>query len=137
VAKLYWLNWDEEAKERANNPDIDEHPAMGPAGELKHKLDVVSVLDEDEKPPEQFQYNEFQDLYREVTELDGDYTEEDLEQVWAEWNAGSRKESQEFYDAEVRSMTVGDVVEVDGSYYQAKSVGFDEIAVEGGENHQS
>lgn len=133
-ATIYYLNWDEEAKERAEDPDVDEHPAMGPAGELHHKLGVKSVLDEDEKPSMTYSEEEFDDLYREIEDLEG-YSEDDLEQLWKEWNAGSREESQEFYDAEVRSMSVGDVIEVDGSYYQAQNVGFEEIEV-GGENLQ-
>lgn len=129
-ATIYYLNWDEEAKERRDNDDIDGHPGMGPAGELHHKLGVKGVLDEDEKPSMEYSMDEFDELYREITELEG-YSEEDLEQLWKEWNAGSRQESQEFYDAEERSMSVGDVIEVDGTYYQAQNFGFEEIEVRG------
>ena len=109
-ATIYYLNWDEEARERAEDPEVDEHPAMGPAGELHHKLSVKKVLDEDEKPSMEYSEDEFDELYREVETVEGS-TEDDLGQLWKEWNAGSRQESQEFYEAEVRSMSVGDVIE--------------------------
>ena len=115
--KIHYLNWDEEAEEH------------GPASELFHKYGVESVLEEDEMPPSEFAEDEFDDLYREVATVTGEY--DNPEQLWKEWNAGSRQESQEFYDAEVRSMSVGDVVELDGTYYQAKAIGFDEIHVGG------
>ena len=129
-ATIYYLNWDKEAKERLENDDIDGHPAMGPIGELKHKLDVREVLDEDEKPSKTYG-DEFEEFYREVTSVEG-YSEDDLGQLWKEWNAGSREESQEFYESEERSMCVGDVIEIDGSYYQVQNAGFEEIEVGGG-----
>ena len=116
-ASIHYLNWDEEAEEH------------GSASELFHKYGVESVLEEDEKPPTEFTEDEFDDLYREVAEVEGEY--DNPEQLWKEWNAGSRRESQEFYDAEVRSTSVGDIVELNGTYYQAKSIGFDEIDVQG------
>ncbi|ELY83611.1 hypothetical protein [Natrinema altunense] len=118
-ATIYYLNWDEEAEDH------------GPASELFHKYGVESVLDEDEMPPSEFSEEEFEEFYREVATVEGDY--EHPEQLWREWNRGSREESQEFYDAEVRSMSVGDVVELDGDYYLAKAIGFDEIEVGGGQ----
>lgn len=129
-ATIYYLNWDEEAKERANDSDVDGHPAMGPAGELHHKISVEEVLDEDEKSSKSYG-DEFEELYREVTTVEG-YSEDDLGQLWKEWNAGSREESQEFYESEERSMCVGDVIEIDGSYYQVQNIGFEKIEVRGG-----
>jgi hypothetical protein len=117
--KIHYLNWDEEAEEH------------GTASELFHKYNVESVLEEDEKPPTEFTQDEFQDLYWEVATVEGEY--EDPEQLWKEWNAGSRQESPDFYEAEERSMSIGDVVEIDGTYYQAKSIGFEEIQVRGEE----
>jgi hypothetical protein len=116
--KIHYLNWDEEAEEH------------GPASDLFHKYTVESVLEEDEKPPTEFSEDEFQELYREIATVEGEYS--NPEQLWKEWNNGSRQESQEFYDAEVRSMSVGDVVEIGDTYYQAKEVGFEEIEVNGG-----
>lgn len=121
-ATIYYLNWDREHRD-------EEYPEPGPAGELFHKLTVEEVLDEHEKPRERFEQDEFSELYREVTELDSDYSVDDLEQLWKEWNRGSREESWEFYEAETRSMSIGDVVEIDGTYYQAKSIGWKEIEV--------
>lgn len=116
--KIHYLNWDEEAEEH------------GPASDLFHKYTVESVLEEDEKPPTGFSEDEFQELYREIATVEGEYS--NPEQLWKEWNNGSSQESQEFYDAEERSMSIGDVVEIDGTYYQAKTVGFEEIEVNGG-----
>jgi hypothetical protein len=122
-ATIYYLNWDEEGQEH------------GPATELFHKYNVESVLEEDEKPPTEFSEDDFTDLYREITTLHRDIEEPsmaELEKIWNEWNNGSRQESEEFYNAEVRSMSIGDVVELDGTYYQVKSIGYEEIDVRGG-----
>jgi len=115
-ATIYYLNWDEEGQDN------------GPASELFHKYTVESVLDEDEFPPTEFSEDEFDELYREVATVSGEY--DDPEQLWREWNRSSGYESDQFLDAEVRSMSVGDVVEMDDVYHQAKSIGFDEIDVE-------
>lgn len=121
--KIHYLNWDKEHR-------YDEERQPGVASELFHKYSVESVLEEDEKPPTEFTKTEFQDLYREVATVEGEY--EDPEQLWKEWNAGSRQESPEFYEAEERSMSIGDVVEIDSTYYQAKAICFEEIQVGGG-----
>lgn len=119
-ATLYYLNWDQEGGN------------TGPASTLFHKYGVESVLDEDEMPPTEFTDEEFNDLYREIATVEGDYS--DPEQLWKEWNAGSGYESLDFYEAEVRSMSVGDVVELDDTYHLAKSIGFDEIEVGDGKS---
>jgi hypothetical protein len=111
-ATVHYLNWDQEAR--------------GEASELFHKLGVQSVLDEDEQPSDTYSREEFDDLYREVAEIDVD----DPEEAWQKWNRGSGRESREFYDAEVRSMSVGDVLEMDGTFYQAQNIGWEEIKVE-------
>ena len=118
MATIHYLDWDSEQ---------DNH---GPASELFHKLTVESVLDEDEKPGNQYTETEFDELYREITEVDVD-SPDYLEDIWRQWNRGSSYETQEFYDAEERSMSVGDVIEIDGEFYQAKSIGFSEITVAG------
>ena len=123
-ARIFYLNWDKERR-------TEEDPELGPASQLFHDYGVEHILDEDERPPEEFTEEEFQELYREIATVEGEY--DNPEQLWEEWNAGSRKESQEFYDAEVRSMSVGDVVKLDDTYYQAKAIGFDEITVHGGD----
>lgn len=125
-ATIHYLNWDEEHREDGEEP--------GPATDLFHDLGIESRLEEDEKPPTQYTEEEFDQLYREVATLDRDIEEAsmaELEEIWREWNAGSRHESQEFYDAQVRSMSMGDVVELDGEYYQAKAAGWEEIQVGG------
>jgi len=115
-ATIYYLNWDEEGQDH------------GSASELFHKYGVESVLEEDELPPTEFSEEEFDELYREVASVKGDYS--DPGELWREWNRGSGYESDRFLDAEVRSMSVGDVVEIGDVYYQVKSIGFDEIDVE-------
>lgn len=119
---IHYLNWDREHR-------TEENPELGEASELFHKYGVEEVLDEDEKPPSEFTEDDFSELYREVAQVEGDYG--NPEQLWKEWNNGSRQESQEFYDAEVRSMSIGDVVEIEGTYYQAKAIGFEEIEIRG------
>lgn len=151
---LYYLNWGQEED--------------GTASELFHKYNVESVLDEEDKPPTGFTEEEFQELYRELISLPGDYTEDDLEQIWKEWQLTGFTEGETFqelrycsqcgtyiegieesithasqnhgydhfeesgepdYVKGVRSMSVGDVIEIDGTYYQAKAIGFEEITV--------
>jgi hypothetical protein len=118
VATIYYLNWDKEHR-------TEENPGLGAASELFHKLGVESVLDEDEKPGKSYTIDEFSRLYREIADVEVDEPEE----AWAQWNAGSGRESQQFYDAEVRSMSVGDIIEIEDTYYQAKSISWEEIEV--------
>jgi len=115
VATIYYLNWDLEKEEH------------GPASELFHKTTVKDVLDEDEKPGNKYSQDEFDQLYREIAEVDV----EETEAVWRQWNRGSGHESREFVEQCERSMSVGDVIEIDDTYYQAQSLGWDEINVEG------
>jgi len=138
----------------------------GPATELFHDLHGF-----DNDIPD-LDATEFDDLYREVRELE-DPTE-DLEQLWAEWNRGSGLESREFLEMRycepcdtyqigsdqaiqhaaqnhgydpfnevgepdyihgIRSMSVGDVVEMEDTYYMAASLGWKELDI-GGELQQ-
>jgi len=121
VAKIYYLNWDEE------NRTIDD-PELGPASELFHNISVKEVLDKEDQPVEEYSRDEFEDLYREVSEVDVD----DPEMAWRQWNRGSGYESREFLYEEVRSMSVGDVVEVNGEYYRAETMGWEQILVQDG-----
>jgi hypothetical protein len=111
--KIHYLNWDEEEE-------------RGEAHELFHDFHGFT---EDEIP--ELTEEDFQELYREVASLQTGY--ESPERFWSEWNAGSGEESQEFYDAEVRSMSVGDIVEIGKTYYQARSAGFEEIELKDGD----
>lgn len=54
---------------------------------------------------------------------------DDPEEAWRQWNRGSGYESSEFTDAEERSMSIGDVVEIDDQYYLAAPIGFEEIDI--------
>lgn len=75
---LHYLNWD---REDSNS---------GPASTLFHELHV------DEAEYESFTVTEFEDLYREVAELESE--PEDLEDVWRQWNTGSGEESRQYLD---------------------------------------
>jgi hypothetical protein len=164
--RIHYLGWDRE------NMAVEEDPELGPASELFHKISVESVLDEDEKPPKAFTEQKFDDLYDEVTVLEGEYFEQDLEDIWQGFQHNDFPSMNEFlearycencdnyiegsdealthavqnhdYDPEeefgepeyvhgIRSMSVGDVVQMDDVYHQARNIGFEEISV-GGEN---
>ena len=56
--------------------------------------------------------------------------EDNLERVFAEWNHGSGMECQLFIESKKRSLSVNDIVAVNGVYYQCKSVGWKEVTAE-------
>ena len=76
---LHYLNWDQEEEN------------TGPASKMFHELHV-----EQEEQYESFTATEFDDLYREVAELESD--PDSLEDVWKQWNTGSGEESQQYLD---------------------------------------
>ena len=49
-----------------------------------------------------------------------------LEDIFAEWNHGSGRESSRFLDENVRSLSVGDYVSVDGLWYRCEGIGWKE-----------
>jgi hypothetical protein len=53
-----------------------------------------------------------------------------LERVFAEWNDGSGQECEMFIRSQKRSLSVGDVVCVNGRYHMCKSFGWKEITAE-------
>jgi len=106
------LNWDQETV-------TEETRELDGASELFHKISVEDVLDEDEKPTNSYTIDEFNQLYREIAEVEVDQPEE----AWRQWNAGSSHETQQFYDTEVRSMSTGDVIEIDDTKYQPRVSG--------------
>jgi len=53
----------------------------------------------------------------------------DYDQLWREWNRGSGYESEAFLSQRTRSMSVGDVLERDGTYTAVAPVGWQEIEV--------
>lgn len=116
IATVYYLNWDQEGRDGM----------YGPSRELFAEANLGNL-------PDQFREDQFDQLYREVAE---DIAVDDPsapEQLWQEWNRGSGYESQVFEEAEERSMSVGDVVEVDGTYYIAAPIGWEEIDIDGGD----
>ena len=50
-----------------------------------------------------------------------------LERVFAEWNHGSGMESELFIRSKKRSLSVNDIVCVNGKYYLCKSFGWNEV----------
>lgn len=59
-------------------------------------------------------------LWRDVDVRDMDF----LEQIFAEFNAGSGQECSEFLDAHIRSLSVNDFVKIEENWYQCKSIGW-------------
>lgn len=51
----------------------------------------------------------------------------DLVDLWERWNRGSGRESRAFIEAETRSLSVGDVVVLDGDAYRCERIGWTEI----------
>ena len=56
--------------------------------------------------------------------------EDNLERVFAEWNDGSGMECKMFIESKKRSLSVNDIVCVNGKYYQCQSCGWKEVTTE-------
>ena len=56
--------------------------------------------------------------------------EDNLERVFAEWNHGSGMECKMFIESNKRSLSVNDIVCVNGKYYQCKSFGWKQVTDE-------
>ena len=56
--------------------------------------------------------------------------EDNLERVFAEWNHGSGMECKMFIESNKRSLSVNDIVCVNGRYYQCESCGWKEVSTE-------
>lgn len=144
-ATVYYLNWDREREEH------------GEASDLFHRL-------HHEDPPGQMKRDMFNELYREVVQVEAD--PDNLEDLWRRWQWTGYTEGETFrnlrycercdgyiegvgeavthavqshgYDGTQgepeyvrgeRSMSVGDVVEIDGTYYVAAAIGWEELEV--------
>jgi hypothetical protein len=57
-------------------------------------------------------------------------TDDILERVFAEWNSGSGMESELFVKSQKRSLSVNDIVCVNGAYFQCASFGWNEVTPE-------
>lgn len=110
MATIYYLAW--------HHSGPTEH---GEATERFHEYHIET--------PDALSEDVFEDIYEQV----GEYDTDDPEAVWRAYNRGSGREDPEFLDKEIRSMSVGDIVEIDGEYYMAASVGFDQIEIQGGD----
>ena len=63
--------------------------------------------------------------------VEGEYTTEDiLERVFAQWNHGSGCECEQFINSKKRSLSVNDIVCVNGRYWQCASFGWNEVTAE-------
>ena len=63
-----------------------------------------------------------------IIKTDGEMDHHDiLEMVFAQWNHGSGLESELFINSKKRSMSVNDIVCVNGRYYQCESFGWKEV----------
>lgn len=51
-----------------------------------------------------------------------------LEEIFAQWNAGSGRESSLFLRSSCRSLSVGDYVKVNDQWYRCASFGWDEVS---------
>ncbi|EMA43567.1 MULTISPECIES: hypothetical protein [Halococcus] len=60
-------------------------------------------------------------------ELAGEEDVVDLSDLWERWNRGSGQESQAFVEAETRSLSVGDIVVLDGDAYRCDRIGWTAI----------
>lgn len=56
--------------------------------------------------------------------------EDNLERVFAEWNHGSGMECEMFIKSNKRSLSVNDIVCVNGNYYQCRSFGWKKVTAE-------
>jgi hypothetical protein len=106
MTTVYYLRWDEPDSQVNNR-----------ATELFHEYHFDPVTE--------YTKTEFENLYREVGETDT----EDLEQLWREWNRGSGYEAEEFLEQETRSMSVGDVAELEDEYYVVAPIGWEDIGI--------
>lgn len=111
MATIYYLTW--------HHSGPTEH---GEATERFH--------DYHHETPVALSADEFADLYEQVGEYDAD----DPEDAWRAYNRGSQQEAAAFLEQELRSMSIGDIVEIDGEYYMAASFGFDQIEIQGGDD---
>lgn len=69
--------------------------------------------------------------YKDVaTKIAGETDMEVLENTFAAFNRGSNQENKEFIEAGVRSLSVNDLVRVEGLWYQCKRFGWEQVTDE-------
>ena len=112
MATIYYLTW--------HHSGPTEHDE---ASEFFHEAHIET--------PAALSRDRFDTLYEEVGQVDIDA--DNLEEAWRQWNRGSGNESETFLDKEIRSMCVGDVIQVEGEYYIAASCGWNRLDIDGGE----
>lgn len=110
TAIIHYLNWDRE----------DER--FGPADELQH-----GVRHEDELPTPDDVSEHYRELDMEI-DLEDVSVEEQLNAIWAALNRGSPGGyARELDELEERSLSTGDVVDLDGDRYAVKPFGWGEL----------
>lgn len=67
-------------------------------------------------------------------DLAGEEEVVDLSDLWERWNRGSGRESQAFVEAETRSLSVGDVVVLDGDTFRCDRDGWTSVTLQEGES---
>lgn len=112
MATIYYLKW-----HQSGPTEHDE------ASDFFHETHMET--------PDAVSSDRFDRLYEEVGEVEVDADR--LEDVWRQWNRGSGQESRYFLNKEMRGLSVGDVVEVDGEYYMAASFGWNDVEIDGGD----
>lgn len=149
MASLYYLNWDREEWGEASDLFHDAHIGDAPDGFTATEFDdlyrqVAEDVDVD-RPEEAFaQWNRgsgyesdrFLEL-RYCSRCDGYIDGEGEAVTHAAQNHGYDSfahggEMPEYIRGE-RSLSVGDVVELDGAYYLCRSIGWEEVTVSGGD----
>lgn len=99
------------------------------SGPLEHGEATERFHEYHDDTPVALEQAEFEDLYEQV----GEYETDDPEDAWRAYNRGSRQEDPEFLEKEIRSMSIGDIIEIDGEYYMAASFGFNPVEIRGGD----
>lgn len=73
-------------------------------------------------------FDEFQQYWEQVgRDAVPDDEDDALRAIFAQWNTGSGRESEAFENADVREMSVGDVIYLHDTAHLVKPVGFEEI----------
>ena len=112
--------------------------AAGECADARKHASVYQLADAGERPREIRHDPSAADLsigdLIEHYEFVGEEEVVDLSDVWERWNRGSGRESQAFVEAETRSLSVGDVVVLDGDAFRCDRGGWTSIVLREGES---
>jgi hypothetical protein len=110
-----------------------QRDAAGECTDARQHASVYLLDDAGERPREIRHDPSAADLI-EHYDLAGEEEVVDLSDVWERWNRGSGRESQAFVEAETRSLSVGDVVVLDGDAFRCDRIGWTSVAIREGES---